>query len=201
VRHRSLFLIVVGVLALSLAAPASALRYHVRVEGKTRTLFGAAEPRFVSGSSSVTVLDALEAASRVGEFFYRLQVTSFGPYVDQIGRYPALGQTGWVFKVNGLSPPVGADQVLLRDGDRVLWYFAQFGVAGGPDTLHLARTGKRCYRVTRRNDAGVERPAAGATLRVDGRRFGTRNGRACLPAHRGLVRAVLSGAVRSNAVR
>ena len=64
--------------------------------------------------------------------------TSFGRYVDQIGRYPAGGTAGWVFKVNGASPPVGADAVELKDGDTVLWYWAEFGVVpGGPPTLQL----------------------------------------------------------------
>ena len=76
--------------------------------------------------------------------------TSFGPYVDQVGRYPAPVD-GWVFKVNGVSPPVGADQVELKDGDTVLWYWAQFGDAGGPKTLAArARRRRRCYRVSRR---------------------------------------------------
>ncbi len=40
--------------------------------------------------------------------------SSFGNYVDQIGFYPGAGDAGWVFKVNGVSPPVGADQVQLE---------------------------------------------------------------------------------------
>jgi hypothetical protein len=199
--RRSLLVAALGACALALASPAAALRYHVRVEGKTQTIFGANEPRFSTTATQVTALDALEAASVAGEFFYRLQATSFGPFVDQVGRYPSAGTTGWVFKVNGVSPPVGADQVPLREGDRVVWYFAQFGAGGGPDTLHLRRDGTRCYVVTRRNDAGVERRAAGATLSVDGRRFRARTGRACLPRHTGWVRATLGGAIRSNAVR
>src|SRR5439155_412019 len=31
--------------------------------------------------------------------------SSFGNYVDQIGFYPAGGSAGWVFKVDGASPP------------------------------------------------------------------------------------------------
>src|SRR5206468_3036895 len=77
-------------------------------------------------------LDVLGAAATRGEFYYHVQQSSFGAYVDQIGLYPAGGQAGWVFKVNGVSPPVGADQVQLADGDVVLWYWAEFGPAGGP---------------------------------------------------------------------
>ena len=55
--------------------------------------------------------------------------------------------TGWVFKVNGVSPPVGADQALLKDGDLVLWYYATFGATGGPPTLELQRLPANCYVV------------------------------------------------------
>jgi hypothetical protein len=107
-----------------------------------------------------------------------------------------------VFKVNGVSPPVGADQVALHDGDTVLWYFATFGPTGGPKTLALRKgTRRNCYRVVAQNDAGKATPAAGAVLHVDGRAFRTRAGAGCVGRHAGLVKATLAGAVRSNALR
>jgi hypothetical protein len=186
-----------AVLALGLASSALGASVSVRVEGKTMSIFGAAEPRVPAANA----LTALDAASFRGEFYYHLTATSFGPYVDQIGRYSAGGANGWVFKVNGASPPVGADQVQLQDGDRVLWYWATFGATGGPPTLLLNRTSRNCYRVVSENDAGVDSAAAGAALTVDGRKVRTRAGRACVGKHSGLVRATLTGAVRSNALR
>src|SRR5215470_10090536 len=144
------FLAVV-VAALAIVPVASAARVHVRVEGKTQTIFGPTAPIV---DVKANALDALAAAASAGEFYYHVQTLSFGPYVDQIGLYPALGETGWVFKVNGASPPVGADAVTLHDGDTVLWYWAQFGVAGGPKTLLLERGGKGCYRVYQQDDSG-----------------------------------------------
>src|SRR5204863_7764998 len=142
-----------------------------RVEGKTRTIFGAVDPIVDVTSPSANAqpenaLDALETASTLGEFFYHVTQTGFGPYIDQVGRFPAAGQTGWVFKVNGASPPVGADHVTLHDGDRVLWYWAQFGVAGGPKTLVLSRVGRTCYRVQAQDDKGTLTAAIGAVLHV-----------------------------------
>ena len=93
------------------------IHVHVRVEGKQTTIFGAAEPLV---DVAATLLDALETASAQAEFYYHVTRSSFGPYVDQIGRYAADGSSGWVFKVNGASPPVGADKVSLKEGDRVL---------------------------------------------------------------------------------
>jgi hypothetical protein len=170
---------------------------HVRVEGQSRTLFGAAEPRL----ETTNALLALEVASARGEFYYHVTETSFGPYVDRIGRLFASGSSGWVFKVNGESPPVGADQVVLRDGDRVLWYWAEFGPTGGPPTLLLQRRPRGCYRVLAHDDQGRLTPAFGATLIIGARRVRTQSARACPGPHRALVRAVRAGSVRSNAVR
>ena len=196
-------LLAVVLAALVLVPCATAARVHVRVEGKTQTIFGASAPTLEAANA----LEALDRASVAAEFFYHLQQLPFGPYVDQVGRYAAEGQTGWVFKVNGKSPPVGADQVRLQDGDAVLWYWAQFGIAGGPRTLALERAPQRnCYRVYSEGDNGARTAAVGATLRVGGRRAvrTRRAGQAavgCVGKHSGLlVRATLGGAVRSNAL-
>ena len=100
-----------------------------------------------------------------------------------------------------MSPPVGADQVALKDGDVVLWYWATFGAAGGPPTLELQRLPGNCYVAESVTDAGKRARAANATLVADGKRFRTQAGRACIGRHAGLVRATAPGAVRSNAVR
>jgi hypothetical protein len=197
---RRLCTLVAALVAALLVVPAAfALRAHVRVEGKTRTIYGSAEP---SLSVGVNALDALDSASAAGEFYYHVTATSFGPYVDQIGRYVAGASTGWVFKVNGVSPPVGADAVQLKAGDHVLWYWATFGPSGGPPTLSLRAAAKRgCYRVVSQNDAGKATTARGARLHVDGRSIRARSGSACVGRHRGLVTATLRGAIRSNALR
>jgi hypothetical protein len=198
------FLILPVALALvAIAVPAAlAARITIRVEGKTQTIFAPA-PRVVEASNA---LEALELASLTGEFYYHVASSSFGRYVDQVGRYPAEGSAGWVFKVNGISPPVGADAMTLKDGDSVLWYFAEFGPSGGPPTLKLARTllrarGARCYEVSAFDDAGKVSLVGTATLHVGGRRLRTnRQGLACPGRHRGLVRATAPGMIRSNAV-
>ena len=197
---RRLGVLVVALATALLVVPAAfALRVHVRVEGKTQTIYGSAEPTLPVKSNA---LDALDSASTAGEFYYHVTTTSFGPYVDQVGRYLAGGSNGWVFKVNGVSPPVGADAVTLKDGDRVLWYWATFGPAGGPPTLSLRAGAKRgCYRVLAQDDTGKTKPARGARLHVGGRSVVARTGSACLGDHRGLVTATLQGAVRSNAIR
>jgi Domain of unknown function (DUF4430) len=182
-------------LFVALAPAALAANVKIRVEGKTTTIFGPAQPRVTADNA----LQALDAASTVGEFYYGMTTSSFGDYVSQIGKYPASESTGWVFKVNGVSPPIGADKVTLKDGDVVLWYFATFGPAGGPPTLELQRLPANCYVVQSVTDAGKRTRAATATLVADGKRFKTTNGRGCIGKHAGLVRATAPGAIRSNA--
>ncbi len=197
--RRLIVLAGVALLACALAAPAFALRVKVRVEGKTTTIFGSVEPTLTTGPNA---LSALDAASVVGEFYYHVRSTSFGPFVDQIGLYPSAGASGWSYKINGVWPPVGADQATLKDGDTVLWYWSTFTETGGSPTLLLRkRSSKNCYTVLSQNDQGVSAPATGARLLIDGRSVKTKAGRGCVGKHRGLVRATLPNAVRSNALK
>ncbi|MGD0167085.1 MAG: DUF4430 domain-containing protein [Gaiellaceae bacterium] len=210
-------LAIISVLAAGIFAPlATAVSVSVRVEGKTRTIFGPTEPTLQVASNA---LDALEAAATAGEFYYHLASGSYGSYVDQIGLYPAAGSSGWVFKVNGVLPPVGADKVTLKDGDHVLWYWSSFDPVtfAAAKTLLLERSkltraelklvrrthkGRYCYRVLAQDDKGVTEAASGSVLQVGSRRaVRTKNGRACIGPHSGLlVRAAMTGAVRSNAL-
>jgi hypothetical protein len=195
-------ILVLGAIALVLPAAGYAANVKIRVEGKTRAIFAPAE-RTVSADNA---LGALATAAGAGEFYYHVTQTSFGPYVDQIGLYPGAGSAGWVYKVNGVSPPVGADQFVLHDGDHVLWYYALFGTSGGPPTLELTRVQGNCYRVFSLDDTGARTAAIGAVLHVGSKRTvetqgATQAAVGCVGKHRGLlIRATLDGAVRSNAL-
>jgi hypothetical protein len=198
VARRLIVLMTVVGLVLTLAATALGASVTVRVEGKTKSIFGSAPVKLDAPNALV----ALDVASTLGEFYVQVTQASFGPYVSQIGRYPGAGASGWVFKVNGVSPPVGADQVTLKDGDEVLWYFATFGDKGGPPTLSLKAAAANCYTVSSFDDAGKSTAASGAQVKVDGRRFkASANGSVCVGKHVGTVRAYAVGAVRSNAVK
>ena len=189
-------LVALSLLFLVALTPAAlAANVKIRVEGKTQTIFGASQPTVTVDNA----LQALDAASFAGEFHYALKSTSFGDYVNQIGKYAEAGSSGWFFKVNGVAPQVGADKVTLKDGDVVLWYYLTFGPAGGPPTLELTRLPANCYVVESVTDVGTRTRAATATLVADGKRFRAKAGRACIGKHVGLVRATAPGAVRSNA--
>ncbi len=195
--RRYLFLVATLVAALFVAGAAMAAQVTIRVEGKTQSIFGS-KPVTIDATNA---LQALDIASTLGEFYYGVTRSSFGDYVSQVGKYPGAGSAGWVFKVNGVSPPVGADQVQLKDGDAVLWYYADFGPNGGPSTLDLKALTGNCYRLTSYDDAGKASPPAGAVLHVDGRRVKVVDGRGCVGTHKGLVRAYSFGTVRSNSAK
>jgi uncharacterized protein DUF4430 len=194
-------LTLVLVLCLALPASAFAASVKVRVEGKSKTLFGPTEITVTASNA----LDAIEQASILGELYYHVTSTSFGRYVDQVGRYGGSASSGWVFKVNDASPPVGADAVALKDGDRVLWYYADFGPTGGPPTLRVtAATKKGCYAATAYDDNGKSVVAQGLVWHVGSKKaVPAMSGAAFCPGkHTGLlVRATATGTVRSNAVK
>jgi len=196
--RRSLVLVAAFAAVFVFAAAALAARVHVRVEGKTQTIFGTSEPTL---NVKANALDALEAASFAGEFYYHLTSTSFGPYVDQIGRYPADSSGGWVFKVNGILPPVGADKVTVKDGDTVLWYWATFTGPAGPLTLEVETSvvkGKRCFFATGRNDAGRASRVRGVIYTLNNRRVNSTTGVVCTRLGRYTVRVAKTGTIRSR---
>jgi hypothetical protein len=191
-------LLVATLVAALIAPSALAARVHVRVEGKTQTIYGATEPTLQVKDNA---LDALETASTAGEFFYHVTVGGFGSYVDQVGRYPSAGNGGWVFKVNGILPPVGADAVHLKDGDAVLWYWATFSGPAGPPTLEVETSlakGKRCFFATGRNDAGHASRVRAVVFTLNGRRRSSASGVVCVKPGRFSVRVAKTGAVRSR---
>ena len=112
---------------------------HVLVEGKTQTIF-VARP---CAHSSQTHLEVLLRPHAPLSSTPTSTNTSFGPYVDQIGYYPGAGSTGWVFKVNGVSPPVGADQVQLKDGDRVPFSTSPSSASPGARPRSISRVRRR----------------------------------------------------------
>ncbi|MCC6222655.1 MAG: DUF4430 domain-containing protein [Thermoleophilia bacterium] len=212
--RRTTLVALLSALAVALAAPAGALALtvHVRVEGPLGTHFGARQPLVTPFTGTLagdggevelaepTALGALEAASSAGDFYYHLSVASFGPYVTQVGRTAGEGFSGWVYKVNGVSPPVGADAYVLERGDEVLWYYATFGDAGGPPTLDLDRVARGCYRAYKTNDLGERSFARAVTFLLDGRAVASKGGRLCPTGHWHTLRATKDGFIRSEVV-
>ena len=192
--------VLIVVLVFAVPAVACAATVKVRVEGKTKNLFG---PQEITVTAS-NAMEAIQQASLLGELYYHVTTTSFGPYVDQVGLYGGSADSGWVFKVNNASPPVGADKVTLADNDTVLWYYATFGAAGGPPTLAVKPATKAgCYSATAYDDNGKSTAVSALTWHVGSKKSaaGSTTTAFCPGKHAGLlVRATATGAVQSNAV-
>ena len=179
-------------------AAALAANVKIRVEGKTTTIFGAAQPRVTADNA----LQALDVASVAGEFYYGTTTSTFGDYVSQIGKYAGDQSTGWVFKVNGVSPPVGRRQGRPEGRRRRPLVLRDLRCDRRPaDARAAAAAGQLLRRRSRQRRRQESARAATATLTADGKRFKTTAGRACIGKHAGLVRATAPGAVRSNAVK
>lgn len=215
--HIRLLLAFGGTLLVAVALAATAVagtdvNVTVRVEGKTRNLFGATAPSLVPAQGSLaaeadatvevtrpTVLGALETASLVGEFNYNLKVFSFGSFVDRVGRFGSAGLTGWFFKVNGRAPQVGANDVVLKNGDSVLWYWTKLDSTtfAGPDTLKLVRK-RGCFVAQAVNANGKAKRAKNVVFRLDERRrIRSKSGRLCTSNWES-ARVVKRGLIRSQ---
>jgi hypothetical protein len=192
--------VLIVVLVFAVPAVACAATVKVRVEGKTKNLFG---PTDITVTAS-NAMEAIQQASLLGELYYHVTTTSFGPYVDQVGLYGGTNDSGWVFKVNNAAPPVGADKVTLADNDTVLWYYATFGATGGPPTLQVKPATKAgCYSATAYDDNAKSTAVSGLTWHVGSKKSvaGSTTTAFCPGKHTGLlVRATATGAVQSNAV-
>lgn len=97
-----------------------AQKYAFRIEGSTRTICEGQ----VAGP---TALDIVKNAQGLCGYTYQIQDTSYGPYLKRINEDEAQGLTGWMYLVNFISPPVGANDYELQNNDQVLWYYGDYG--------------------------------------------------------------------------
>ncbi len=54
------------------------------------------------------------------------KTSSIGEYVTAINGQAASGNQGWIFKVNGAEPAVGADKYVTKSSDTIEWDLASF---------------------------------------------------------------------------
>ena len=81
------------------------------------------EVKFEEGD---TAYDVLEEICKENDIQLEATDSSYGKYITSIGNLSASAvgaNAGWMFKVNGETPSVGADSYELQDGDEIVWYF------------------------------------------------------------------------------
>ena len=89
--RRSLIAVAVLAAALAVAPFAAAAVVHIRVEGKTVTLFGSTEPTRHRDDTARSAPGGVHGAA---EFYYHVTASSFGNYVDQVGLYGGARRCG-----------------------------------------------------------------------------------------------------------
>ncbi|MFA6254980.1 MAG: DUF4430 domain-containing protein [Patescibacteria group bacterium] len=94
--------------------------YHLRLEGSTSTICDTQ----VAGTNA---LDLVKNAAAICGYTYTITQESYGPYLRAINDEQAQGTSGWLYFVDNISPPIGADSYTLAAGDEVLFYYGEWG--------------------------------------------------------------------------
>lgn len=156
----------------------------IRVEGQNATLFNGTAPVGTSvitdtGTATHTMsgnaMCALDVAADRGAFPYEVVNSAFGLYVSSVDNelpVPSPPYPGWMVRVNGVMPSVGADQVALHSGDSVLWYYGTYDASPTVAALPASTVtvGSSAVVIAKQLDAaGAATPLAGATVYVGSR--------------------------------
>jgi len=146
---------------------------NVSFNGDVRFRFEGKDGQFCQGySNSSTALQLVKDASRLCDFSYVIENTSFGPYVKKIGRDEAEGVSGWLYLVNWKQPSVGANDYHLRNNDYVTWYYGEFDWLPLRITIKDQRTvsnGATLTVLVEEYDNGSWRVASGSQVWVNSR--------------------------------
>lgn len=94
--------------------------YHLRIEGQANTICD-------TQVTGVTALEVVENAAEICDYTYTITQESYGPYLRAINDEAAHDLVGWLYFVNNVSPPIGAANYNLSEGDEVLWYYGEWG--------------------------------------------------------------------------
>ena len=94
---------------------------------------GKVEIRLKDGAKAevdgLSALAALWKASQAGNFSVEIVNSSWGLYVESIAGVKPVGMSGWMYWVNYPDEPmpnVGAADYILRDGDRLVFYYGSY---------------------------------------------------------------------------
>jgi len=116
----------------------------VRVEGQNNTIWSGtvtvSESTIIDDKggehhlSEPTALGALDEASQLGDFSYVVQDTAYGLYLYSVNGEEPEGMAGWMYRVDYLSPWVGAADFILGKTtppapphQEILFYYGEWG--------------------------------------------------------------------------
>jgi hypothetical protein len=211
--------------ATTLATPAIAqgIETTLRVEGSAGTTIQQS-PQDVAAAGNTVVTDPTDgdtitvpsrsataqlvaaAGNRAVPFAFDIFDFGSGPtsFVNRIGpdTQPSDFSEFWLFKVNHVASPVGADEALLSAGDEVLWFYGPATVEAELDVTAPSEPVKQgetfTVNVESYDAGGVSTPAAGVTVAYAGSSASTNEaGAATLTASGGGTQAIVATAPNS----
>jgi len=142
--------------------------HHLRIEGANQTYCDAEVV-------ATTALNIIENGASVCGYSYVIENTEYGPYLFSINGEAAQGMSGWLYRVNWISPYIGAADYVLEEGDAVLWYFGEF--TDLPLKLELSSTQTEINQEITASinyyDNGLWLPADNATVYAQGQIYTT----------------------------
>lgn len=152
--------------------PVNGFPIYLRIEGGSRTIWRG--KIFISASVIVddadqehffvkpTALGAVDKASEIGGFSYKVKQTAWGLYLYCIAGEEAAGEKGWLYRVDYYMPWIGAEIFLLNETSppspphkEILWYYSEWGVFPlkiSVDNIEVSITGKLTVYVSYFND-------------------------------------------------
>lgn len=77
---------------------------------------------------SVSATNAMEVVVNAADdcgYTYEIKDFSFGKFLSRINNDAAEGLKGWLYRVDGVLPNVGAADFALAGGENVLWYYGE----------------------------------------------------------------------------
>ena len=178
------------VVAVAVAAPASAARVELMVVGKERVLRAPTEVRLkvrkvrvdgrrcrIGAATPLSVLLAAKLPLGLRDYGHcgARPRDAAGLYVTRVRREREKGRGGWVYKVGRRTPSLGAADLSgrrLRDGQRITWFWCEQDGSGGcqrtldarPDRTTAAPGETLSVAVRGYDDQGSGIPVEGATV-------------------------------------
>lgn len=152
------------------APPVNPNLHHLRIEGASQTYCN-------TEVEAVNALEIIEHGALICNYTYQIESGSLGQYLVSINGETAAGESGWLYRVNWLSPVIGAGQYSLTVGDEVLWYFGEYTDLPLKITLSLnqAEINAPVTATVEYFNNGVWLPADAASVLVSGQTYLTNN--------------------------
>jgi len=143
---------------------------HIKTAKQPPNCNGSGKMKQLPGTTALgTLVDGALVNSRLDPLLVSDEFP-FGLLVCGIGGHNAGGASSyWLYKVNHVSPAVGAEQFVVKPRDQVLWYFVDGPLNGGDELELLAPVrvmpGQQFDVTVNAYDRdGVRHPVAGASV-------------------------------------